>query len=97
MKGKYVRCIVMENLKAEQLTEWNGFDVYDAETGEYLHPFEVAEKSFPSDKGLFELACGFCLTWEGFLYMMIDGASPVYIPRENKYLVQINGEKYMRW
>lgn len=86
----------MLNLKPEQLIEWDGFDVYDAEIGENLHPCEVAEKSFPSDKGLFELACGFCLTWEGFLYMMIDGVSPVYIPRENKYIVQI-GEKYMRW
>lgn len=87
----------MLNLKPEQLTEWNGFDVYDAETGENLLPSQVAEKSFPDDRFLSIIANGFCLTWEGHLYLTEDGSRGTRIPKEGKYLIQINGEKYMRW
>lgn len=87
----------MVNLKPEQLTEWSGFDVYDVETGENLLPSQVAEKSFPEDKAVALLADGFCLTWEGYLLLLKDNSGTVYVPHEGKYLIQINGEKYMRW
>jgi hypothetical protein len=85
------------NLKPEQITEWNGFDVYDAETEVDLLPSEVAEESFPEDKALALLACEFCLTWDGCLLLLKDDGGTVYVPHEGKYLIQINDEKYMRW
>ena len=87
----------MVNLKPEQLTEWNGFDVYDAETGEILLPSQVARRSFPDDKYLRSIVNGFCLTWEGHLFLTKNDSGVVYIPKDNKYIIQINCEKYVRW
>lgn len=84
-------------LKPEQLTEWNGFDVYDVETGENLLPSQVAEISFPKDKRLPQIVDGYCLDWEGRLCLTIEYGDTAYIPKDDKYLIQINGEKYMRW
>lgn len=89
----------MINQKPKQLAEWDGFDfdVYDAETGEILLPSQVARRSFPDDRYLRIIVNGFCLTWEGYLYLTESGNSGTRIPKEGKYLIQINGEKYMRW
>ena len=87
----------MINLIPEQLTEWDGFDVYDVETGENLLPSQVAEKSFPEDGRLAQLVDGFCLDWEGVLYLALADGKTQCISKEGKYLIQINGEKYMRW
>jgi len=87
----------MVNLKPEQLTEWNGFDVYDAETGENLLPSQVAEISLPGDIITKNLATDFCLTWDGYLLLLREDGITVTVPKEGKYLIQINGEKYMRW
>ena len=87
----------MVNLKPEQLTEWNGFDVYDAETGENLLPSQVAEISLPGDIITKNLAMDFCLTWDGYLLLLREDGITITVPKEGKYLIQINGEKYMRW
>lgn len=87
----------MINIKPEDLIEWSGFDVYDAETGDNLSPSEVAEKTFHEDRYFSLMADGFLLTWEGFLYLNLEDGRNVYIPKEEKYLIQINGGKYMRW
>ena len=87
----------MVNLKPEQLTEWNGFDVYDAETGENLLPSQVAEISLPGDIITKHLATDFCLTWDGYLLLLREDGITITVPKEGKYLIQINGEKYMRW
>ena len=87
----------MINIKQEDMTEWNGFDIYDAETGDYLSPSEVAERSFTGDNYYSLMADGLLLTWEGFLYLSLDDGRHAYIPKEGKYLIQINGGKYMRW
>ena len=87
----------MINIKQEDMTEWDGFDVYDAETGDILSPGEVAEKTFHEDRYFCLMADGFLLTWEGFLYLSLDDGRHAYIPKEGKYLIQINDEKYMRW
>lgn len=87
----------MINIKPEDLTEWDGFDVYDAETGERMCPSEIAEKEFPEDRRLPQVVDGFCLTWEGWLYLTCEDGRTVYVPMRDKYLIQINGEKYMRW
>ena len=86
----------MININPEDLIEWDGFDIYDAETGDNLSPSEVAERSFPGDNYYNLMADGFLLTWEGFLYLSLEDGS-AYIPKEGKYLIQINGGKYMRW
>ena len=59
----------MIKLKPENMEEWDGFEVYDAETGERLSPSDVAEKLIPEDSWLPQIVDGFCLTWEGFLYL----------------------------
>ena len=87
----------MVNLKPEQLTEWDGFDVYDAETGENLLPSQVAEISLPGDIITKHLATDFCLTWDGYLLLLREDGITITVPKEGKYLIQINGEKYMRW
>ena len=87
----------MVNLKPERLTEWNGFDVYDAETGENLFPNQVAWKSLRGDIITKHLATDFCLTWDGYLLLLREDSITVTVPKEAKYLIQINGEKYMRW
>ena len=89
----------MINQKPKQVTEWDGFDfdVYDVETGEILLPSQVAEKSFPDDRYLGIIVNGFCLTWEGYLFLTKNDSGVVYIPKDNKYIIQINGEKYVRW
>lgn len=87
----------MTKLKPEDLTEWDGFEVYDAETGERMCPSEVAEREIPGDRRLLLIVDGFCLTWDGFLYLTCEDGNTVYVPRLGKYLIQINGEKYVRW
>ena len=87
----------MVNLKPERLTEWNGFSVYDAITGKYLRYHEVAEKSFPEDGRLAQLVDGFCLDWEGTLYLTLANGYTQRIPKEGMYFVQINGNEIMRW
>ena len=87
----------MVTLKPEQLTEWNGFDVYDAEMEENLFPSQVAEISLPGDIITKHLATDFCLTWDGYLLLLREDGITVTVPKEGKYLIQINGEKYMRW
>lgn len=87
----------MLNLKPEQLIEWNGFDVYDVETGENLLPSQVAEESFPGDIITKRLATDFCLTWDGYLLLLREDGITITVPKEEKYLIRINGEKYMRW
>ncbi len=79
------------------VVEWDGFEVYDAETGEQISPSEVAEREEPEDCRLPQIVDGFCLTWEGFLRLTCESGDTVCIPKLGKYLVQINGEKYMRW
>ena len=87
----------MIELKPTDLTEWDGFDVYDAETGENLCPYEVAKMSFPEDKVAISLAGEFSLSWDGMLYLMLDDGRYMSVPHNGKYLIQINGEKFMRW
>ena len=84
-------------LKPEQLIEWDGFDVYDVETEVDLLPSEVANEEFPEDKGLSMLVNGFALSWDGELYLTREDGGIVYVPQNGKYLIRINGEKYMRW
>ena len=87
----------MIELKPEDMTEWTGFDVYDAETGDNLSPSEVAERIFPEDRYYSLMADGFLFTWEGFLYLSLEDGRHVYIPKEEKYLIQFSDGKYMRW
>lgn len=87
----------MINIKPEDLIEWTGFDVYDAETGSLMYPSQVAEREMPEDKWLPHMVSDFCLTWEGALYLVCEDGKMVYVPRLGKYLIQINGGKYMRW
>lgn len=87
----------MIELKPTDLTEWDGFDVYDAETGENLSPSEVAEKTFPGHRYFSLMAAGFLLTWEGLLFLSIEDGRHAYIPKEEKYLLQFSDGKYMRW
>ncbi len=87
----------MVNLKPEQIIEFDGFDVYSADDGSNLSPFEVAEISFPEDKTLRQLVTDFALTWDGNLFLVRCDGGTVYVYKEGKYLIQINGEKYMRW
>lgn len=87
----------MIKLKPENIEEWDGFEVYDTETGERLSPSDVAEKLIPQDRRLPQCVDGFCLTWEGFLYLICEDGRTVYVPRLDRLLVQINGGKFMRW
>lgn len=87
----------MIKLKPEDLTEWDGFDVYSAKTGERMSPSELAEREFPQDPRLSQIVDGFCLTWEGFLVLTQEDGRIVYVPRLGRYLIQINGGKYVRW
>lgn len=87
----------MINLKPEDLTEWDGFDVYDAETGEWMCSSDIAKKEFPEDRRLPQVVDGFCLTWDGFLCLTCEDGRTVYVQRLGKYLIQIDGGKYMRW
>ena len=87
----------MTNIKPENIIEWSGFDVYDAETGEYLFPSQVAEKSLPEDIVTKHLATDFCFTWDEYLLLLREDSRTVIVPKEGKYLIRINGEKYMRW
>lgn len=87
----------MINIKPEDLIEWTGFDVYDAESGYILFPNQVAEKSLPEDMVTKHLATDFCLTWDGYLLLLREDGRTVTVPKEGKYLIQINGGKYMRW
>ena len=87
----------MIRLHPADVVEWDGFEVYDAETGERMSPSEVAERDIPQEPRLPQIVDGFCLTWEGFLYLTCQDGRTVYVPKLGKYLVQINGEKYMRW
>ena len=87
----------MIELKPEDICEWDGFDVYDAETGERMRPSDIAEREIPQDPRLSQTVNGFCLTWEGFLFLTCETSENVYVPRLGRYLIQINGEKYMRW
>jgi len=87
----------MINIKQEDMTEWDGFDVYDAETGENLFPSQVAEISLPEDITTKHLTTDFCLTWDGYLLLLREDGRTVTVPKEGKYLIQINGGKYMRW
>lgn len=85
----------MIDLKPDDLIEWDGFDVYDAETGENLSPEDVAERE--CSKRVVQLVDGFCLDWEGVLYLALADGNTEHIPKQGRYLVQINGGKYMRW
>ena len=87
----------MTKLRPEDMCEWNGFEIYDAETGEYMVPSEIAERELPQDRRLPQIVDGFCLTWEGLLFLTCENGDMAYVPRSGRYLVQINGEKYMRW
>jgi len=87
----------MIELKPEDMCEWDGFDVYDAETGERMCPSEVAEREIPQDPRISQIVDGFCITWEGFLMLTQEDGRIVYVPRLGRYLIQINGEKYVRW
>lgn len=87
----------MIELVPNAMIEWDGFDVYDAEIGDNLFPSDVAEKSFPEDKTLKVLACGFCLGWDGDLYLVCDGGNVRLVPKKGDYLIQINGKKFIRW
>lgn len=87
----------MSEVKPEDLTEWDGFDVYDAETEEYLFPSHVAEISLSEDITTKYLATEFCLTWDGYLLLLREDGRTVNVPKEGKYLIQINGGKVMRW
>ena len=82
-------------LPQEEMIEFDGFDVYDAETGDNLDPSTVAEREY----GIFasQLADGFCLDWDGALRITLDTGAMEGVPKDGKYLVQINGGKYMRW
>lgn len=87
----------MIELKPEDIYEFDGFDVYDAKTGKRMSPSDIAEREIPEDRRLSQIVDGFCLTWEGFLVLTQEDGRIVYVPRLGKYLVQINGEKYIRW
>jgi len=87
----------MIELKPEEMCEWNGFDVYDGETGERMCPSEIAKREIPQEKRLPQIVDGFCLTWEGSLFLTCETGETAYVPSRGKYLVQINGERYMRW
>lgn len=82
-------------LPQEEMIEFDGFDVYDAETGDNLDPSTVAEREY----GIIvsQLADGFCLDWDGALWITLETGAMNSIPKEGRYLVQINGGKYMRW
>ena len=85
----------MIDLQPDDMIEWDGFDVYDAETGENLFPEDVAKRE--RSKRVFQLVDGFCLDWEGALRLTLADGNTEYIPKQGRYLVQINGGKYMRW
>ena len=53
--------------------------------------------SFPEDKVAISLAGEFSLNWDGMLYLMLDDGRYMSVPHNGKYLIQINGEKFMRW
>ena len=82
-------------LPQEEMIEFDGLDVYDAETGDNLDPSTVAERYY----GVRGAVCadGFCLDWDGNLRLVTNGTDLENIPKEGRYLVQINGGKYMRW
>ena len=85
----------MIDLKPDDLIEWDGFDVYDAETGEPIYPVDVAERECSASTA--QLADGFCLDWEGQLWLTMENGEMEHISQQGRYLVQINGGKYMRW
>ena len=87
----------MLRINPADMIEWDGFEMYDAETGKRMSPHEISEREFSEDRRLPQIVNGFCLTWEGFLYLTCEDERMVYVPRHGKYLVQINGEKYVRW
>lgn len=82
-------------LPQEEMIEFDGFDVYDAETGDNLDPSTVTERYYGVRGAL--CADGFCLDWDGALWITLETGAMEGVPKEGKYLVQINGGKYMRW
>lgn len=86
----------MINLKPEVMIESFGFTVYDTKTGEPAKPQDVAKREDLDLDGM--TAIGFCLDADGVLYLMFDDDSVLLVPfNTGKYLIQINGGKYMRW
>lgn len=85
----------MINLKPDELIEWDGFDVYDAETGENLDPVAVANREYPMQTH--ELVDGFCLDDVGGLNLTYSNGEICYIPRMGRYIVTLSGGKFMRW
>ena len=83
----------MINISDEQLTDYTGFTVYDAETGEPVEASEMVRFAVKAalwilkDSG--ELAIVYCDTWED---VNVDT-----IPKRGKYLIQFGSGKYMRW
>ena len=87
----------MVNIRPEDMIEWDGFEVYDAETGYNLSPSEVTEKTFPGHRYFSLMADGFLLTWEGSLFLSLEDGRNAYIPKEKKYLIRFSDGKCMRW
>ena len=87
----------MINLNPDELIEWDGFDVYDAETGEKLYPEEVAEREC-EDKSVYKhIADGFALDWEGCFFFTTITGEKRYIPAREHYIIQFPDGKFMRW
>lgn len=76
----------------DNLPEFPGFTVYDKETGDEINHEEIAK----------ELGCHpvladeMAITEDGFMYFTDSTGNWYSVPKDGKYIIQINGE-YYRW
>ena len=80
----------IDNIPKEQSTEFTGFKVYDAESGDLVN----AEDVFPDEA----VTYGFFLSEDGELCVDgICGGEMFEVPKQGKYIIQFADGKYMRW
>jgi hypothetical protein len=84
----------MIEISKEQLTEFNGFTVYDAVTGDPIEPKDISNH--------FERLDSFVLDMDGVLWVSPYAADDwktglIEVKKEGKYIIQFADGKYMRW
>lgn len=82
----------MISIPDEQMTEYTGFTVYNAETGEPVEAADMVRFSIKGAQWILrdsgELAVLYCDTWED---IAVDT-----VPRQGKYLIQFGTGEYVR-